>query len=127
MTAVRTTHLEESTMPLPSFTEFESASLAQGFDEVLERVWAPGQVVATHAHPFAVQALVVAGEFWLGCGGQTRHLRAGERFALDPGVPHDERYGPEGATFWAARRHPSAAAVEAQRSAGRDTRHEALR
>ena len=92
-------------MTQPSFAAFESAARAQGFDQVLERVWAPGQVVGTHTHPFAVQALVVAGEFWLGCKGQTRHLQAGDRFELELGEPHDERYGPQGATFWAARRH----------------------
>lgn len=88
----------------PSFAEFESAALAQGFDTVLEREWAPGTQVDTHRHPFAVQALVTRGELWLTCDGQTRHLRAGDRFSLDPEVAHAERYGAEGATFWVARR-----------------------
>nr|WP_316640578.1 hypothetical protein [uncultured Roseateles sp.] len=34
----------------------------------------------------------------------TRHLRAGDRFELDAEVPHDERYGIEGAMYWVARR-----------------------
>jgi hypothetical protein len=42
---------------------------------------------------------------WLDCGGETRHLRAGDEFALDDGAPHAERYGPEGATYWVARRN----------------------
>ena len=91
--------------PVPTFAEFEAAVKAQGFDEVLERAWGPDVVVSTHSHAFAVNAIVVAGELWLRCGEQTRHLQAGDRFELDRDQPHDERYGPQGATFWAARRH----------------------
>ena len=88
-----------------TFNEFEASVRAQGFDEVLERVWEPLTFIDTHTHPFAVKALVTRGEFWLGVGGETRHLRAGDTFELAPGVAHAERYGSEGATFWAARRH----------------------
>ena len=80
---------------MPSFDSFATESRAAGFEEVLE----------THTHPFSVQALVVQGEMWLTVGGSTQHLRPGERFALDQGVPHAERYGTEGATFWVARRY----------------------
>jgi quercetin dioxygenase-like cupin family protein len=52
-----------------------------------------------------VQALVVRGEFWLTVGEQTRHLRAGDAFELQRGIPHAERYGPQGATYWVARRN----------------------
>lgn len=88
-----------------SFSEFERAALAEGFDAVLERRWEPQVVLDTHTHPFAVKALVVQGELWLTCGDQTRHLRAGDRFALEREVPHAERYGADGATYWVARRH----------------------
>ena len=92
--------------PLPSFDDFAQALRAQGFDEVIERQWPSGQILPTHTHPFAVDALVVAGELWLGCGGGApRHLRAGDRFTLAAHQPHDERYGPDGATYWVARRH----------------------
>ncbi|HQR22139.1 MAG TPA: AraC family ligand binding domain-containing protein [Burkholderiaceae bacterium] len=87
-----------------NFAEFEAAARAQGYDEVLERRWAPGTVLAAHEHPFAVRALVVQGEMWLACGSETRHLVAGDEFTLDQGVPHAERYGAEGATYWVARR-----------------------
>lgn len=90
--------------PLPSFAAFEQASRAAGFDEVLERNWKPDTVIDTHTHGFAVDALVVAGEMWLDVGGDTRHLHAGDRFTLEREVPHAERYGPQGATFWVARR-----------------------
>lgn len=87
-----------------SFQEFEVDARAQGFDEVVERRWAPATVLEMHTHPFALKALVVEGEMWLTVGDEVRHLRAGDAFALDPEVPHAERYGPEGATYWVARR-----------------------
>lgn len=95
-----------TTMNTASLEAFRADALAAGFDEVLERVWAPGTVLGTHTHSFGVEAAVVQGEMWLTHGGRTRHLRAGDRFQLDADVPHAERYGPEGATFWVARRHP---------------------
>jgi len=92
-----------------TFEDFQSAALAAGFDEVLVRDWAPGQVLATHSHPFEVKALVVRGELALTCGGHTRRLTAGSGFELERDAPHAEHYGPEGATFWVARRHSSTA------------------
>ena len=87
-----------------SFSEFEAGAKAQGFDEVLERRWAPGQVVATHSHPFDANALVVEGEMWLQVGDQTQHIPAGGTFELARGTPHSERYGSDGAVYWVARR-----------------------
>ena len=98
----------ENTMPADTFESFQTAALAQGFDEVVVREWLPEQVVGTHAHPFSVQARVVRGEFWLHCGDATSHIPAGGGFELARDIPHDERYGPEGATFWVARRHAAA-------------------
>lgn len=91
-------------MQLPTFAEFETRARDQGFDEVLVREWTPGQVTGTHTHPFDVSALVVRGEVVLSCGGQDRALSAGQPFELTRDTPHSERYGPEGATFWVARR-----------------------
>lgn len=90
---------------LPTFEAFKSEALAQGFDEVLERQWKPGTAVATHTHPFAVSALVVQGEMWLESAGTEQHLAAGDRFTLDANVPHAERYGTDGTTYWVARRN----------------------
>lgn len=87
-----------------TFAEFEAEALAQGFDAVLERRWEPGTVLETHTHPFDAKALVVRGEMWLTVGNDTRHLKAGDTFALDRDVPHAERYGGDGATYWVARR-----------------------
>ena len=94
---------------LPDFVTFEALALAQGFDEVAERRWPALAELATHTHPFAVQALVVQGEMWLSVGAgesaNKRHLVRGDRFELAMHAPHAERYGAEGATYWVARRH----------------------
>lgn len=91
-----------------TFAEFEAQAKDRGFDEVLERQWKPLTVLDVHTHPFAVEALVVAGEMWLTVGDHTQHLRTGDTFELDREVPHAERYGSEGATYWVARRGASA-------------------
>lgn len=88
-----------------TFEAFESQARADGFDEVLARDWAPNTVLPTHGHPFAAKALVVAGEMWLTVGEQTRHLLPGATFTLERDQAHAERYGPEGATYWVARRN----------------------
>ncbi|WP_310567042.1 AraC family ligand binding domain-containing protein [Hydrogenophaga sp.] len=87
----------------PDFDTFKSAALAEGFDEVLERVWAPDTVLDTHTHPFAAKALVVQGEMWLTTGDTTQHLVPGDLFELEHSEPHSERYGAEGAIYWVAR------------------------
>lgn len=90
----------------PSFEAFRAEHLAQGFDEVLVREWAPGQVVGEHTHPFDVKARVVRGSLHLGCREGGRTLTAGDGFELKAHEPHTEHYGPDGATFWVARRTP---------------------
>ena len=92
-------------MNLPRFDEFKQTSLAAGFDEVVEREWAPHTVLDTHTHPFAVYAVVTRGEMWLTMNGHTQHLLPGSTFQLDRDVPHDERYGAEGAAYWVARKN----------------------
>jgi quercetin dioxygenase-like cupin family protein len=88
-----------------TFDTYRSERLAEGFDEVTERVWAPETTLDTHTHPFAVKARLVQGEMWLTVGGETRHLRPGDSFELNREVPHAERYGASGATYWVARMH----------------------
>ena len=87
-----------------SFPAFEQQARASGFDQVLQRQWPALHETGTHTHPFEVRAVVVQGEFWLTVGEQTRHLRAGDTFELQRDVAHAERYGPDGATYWVARR-----------------------
>jgi quercetin dioxygenase-like cupin family protein len=85
-------------------SDFKTVRLAEGFDEVTERVWAPNQVVPEHSHPFAVHALVTAGEMWLTIGDRAQHLVAGDEFHLAHDEVHAERYGADGATYLAARK-----------------------
>jgi quercetin dioxygenase-like cupin family protein len=92
-------------MNLPSFEEFKQTSLAAGFDEVIARDWAPHTVLDTHTHPFGVHAILTRGEMWLTINGHTQHLLPGSTFQLDRDVPHDERYGAEGAAYWVARKN----------------------
>lgn len=87
--------------PLPTFEQFQRDALARGFDEVLERRWAPGQVLERHTHPFDADALLVEGEMWL----DDRHIGPGGTFQLARGTPHTERYGAAGAVYWVARRN----------------------
>ncbi len=87
-----------------SIDEFKNSCLAAGFDEVIEREWPAHTELASHTHPFSVHALVTRGEMWLTIAGKTQHLLAGAVFSLDRDVPHQERYGPVGASYWAARK-----------------------
>jgi AraC-like ligand binding domain len=91
-------------MDTTRFDAFTAASRAAGFEDVAERRWDPGVEVPVHTHPFAVQALVVQGSIVLSCRGQQLELKPGDRFELAFEEPHAERYGPEGATYWVARR-----------------------
>lgn len=90
-------------MTLPAFEEFRATALERGAEEVLERRWAPGTVLAQHTHPFTADALVVEGEMWLEVGGREQHLVCGDRFHVDAGLAHSERYGVRGAVYWVAR------------------------
>ncbi len=94
-----------ATTTMPTFEEFTDAAKRQGADEVLVREWAANMETPLHDHPFDTRAMVVRGEFWLTVDGQTRHLRPGDTFEVDRGTRHAERYGPQGATFWAARKN----------------------
>lgn len=91
---------------MPAFDpdRFRTESLASGYTEVLERRWQPHQVVVEHSHPFDAHAIVTQGEMWLTVGERVDHLRPGDGFDLANGTPHSERYGPDGATYWVARR-----------------------
>ena len=94
-----------NTQPV-TFEAFREQAMAAGYDEALLREWAPNFANELHTHPFDTHALVARGEFWLTVAGRVTHLKAGDTFDVARGVEHSERYGSEGATFWAARRNP---------------------
>jgi uncharacterized RmlC-like cupin family protein len=86
--------------------QFRALMTAAGYDEVLERTWAPSTVLDTHTHPFEANALVVQGEMWLAIdGADPRRLLPGDTFHVQPGVPHAEKYSAQGATYWVARKN----------------------
>jgi len=95
-------------MDRPTFEAFSRDAKADGFDEVIERRWAPSTVLGSHTHSFSLRALIVEGEMWLTVGDEVRHLRPGDAFALERDLPHAEHYGEQGATYWVARRHAPA-------------------
>lgn len=86
--------------------QFRALMMAAGYQEAIERQWAPGTVLDTHTHPFEANALVVQGRMWLAVqGGAERLLQAGDTFHLGAEIPHTERYCAEqGATYWVARK-----------------------
>ena len=88
-----------------TFEAFRARQLQQGHDEILVREWAPDFANEPHTHPFDTEALVARGEFWLTLEGRTTHYRTGDTFKVARGVMHAERYGREGAVFWAARKN----------------------
>ena len=98
--------MNNGTLSGSTYDAFRAHPLLRGADEVLERHWAPDQVVEEHSHPFDADAVVSAGEMWLTRAGVTEHLRPGDTVRVPAGTPHSERYGPRGATYWVARRRP---------------------
>jgi RluA family pseudouridine synthase len=97
-------------VPAMTFEAFKQQALAEGFDEVLERAWEPHLVLDTHTHPFAIKARVIAGQMWLSSiaadgSHSKRYLTPGDEFTLNRDEPHAEQYGPEGATYWVARKN----------------------
>jgi tRNA pseudouridine32 synthase/23S rRNA pseudouridine746 synthase len=98
------------TEPKMTFEDFQKQALAEGFDEVLERSWEPHVMLDVHTHPFAVKARITAGQMWLSSTApdgshQKRYLTPGDEFALHRDEPHAEQYGPEGASYWVARKN----------------------
>jgi len=88
--------------------QFRSVMLAAGYDEVTERSWDANTKLDEHTHPFDANAIVVSGSFWLSVnGGETKQLSAGDTFHVVANTPHSEEYGPEGATYWVARKSES--------------------
>ena len=92
-------------MSTKTFEDFTIAARAAGFDEALERRWDPDTELGIHTHSFDAEALVTQGEMWLTCDGVTQHLTDGDTFTIAREVPHSERYGSHGATYWVARRN----------------------
>jgi quercetin dioxygenase-like cupin family protein len=89
---------------LMDLTTFEDALKRDGFQEILTAGFAAAHDLGDHAHPYALRALVIDGEFRITVDGKETVYRPGEIFALASGVQHTERTGPEGAKFLIGRK-----------------------
>jgi uncharacterized cupin superfamily protein len=85
--------------------QFEAALRRDGFDDVQRRSLPPGTIVAAHAHPFDVRALVLNGEITLTVEGIEYAYREGDIFVLPAGYAHAEAVGPTGVDYLVGRRH----------------------
>ena len=87
---------------------FETAIRRDGFADVERRNLPAGTIVAEHAHPFDVRALVLDGEIRLTVEGIEYSYREGDIFVLPAGYRHAEAVGPGGVDYLVGRRHAAA-------------------
>jgi quercetin dioxygenase-like cupin family protein len=90
--------------PHASLIEFTAQAMEDGFDEVVQKEWAADLVIEKHAHAFDVRVQVNRGEVNLSLATGIQKIEAGHTFYLARNTEHAEHYGPEGATFWVARK-----------------------
>jgi quercetin dioxygenase-like cupin family protein len=87
-----------------NFSDFTLQAMDDGFDEVVQKDWAPDLAIEQHTHPYDVRVQVSAGQVQLSMASGTQTYGAGQGFYLARNVEHSEQYGPEGAHFWVARK-----------------------
>ena len=87
-----------------NFNDFSAQAMDDGFDEIIQKEWAPNLVIEKHTHPFDARVQVATGlvKLELATGAQT--FEAGQSFFIPRGTEHAEQYGPNGATFWVTRK-----------------------
>lgn len=90
--------------PQPTLIEFTAQAMDDGFDEIIQKEWASDLVLETHTHPYDVRVQVSAGQVLLSLASGVQKFESGQGFFLARGVEHAEQYGPQGATFWVARK-----------------------
>jgi quercetin dioxygenase-like cupin family protein len=87
---------------------FKAELTSTGYQEVLEKTYAPNQFMEKHKHPFRARAVVTAGEMTISWGDTvSREYRVGDIFEIEAGDEHSEQYGPAGATYLVGRRFPT--------------------
>ena len=94
---------------------FEAALRRDGFD-IGHRTLAAGAVVAEHAHPFDVRALVLDGEITLTIAGEDYAFREGDIFVMPAGQRHAETVGARGVNYLVGRRRTSAPPADEPRT-----------
>jgi hypothetical protein len=62
--------------------EFTAQAMDDGFDEVVQKDWAPDLVVKNHTHPFDVRVQVNSGQVQLSLASGTQTYGAGQSFTL---------------------------------------------
>ena len=87
--------------------DFTESLRAGGFAEPVTVQRGAGIFLDTHAHPFEAKALILSGELSICTATEDRSYRTGEVFHLAAGMPHSERYGPEGVTYLVGRKQES--------------------
>ena len=89
-----------------SLTEFTAQAMDDGFDEILQKEWAPNLAIQKHTHPFDARVQVAAGLVKLELASGIQTFEAGQSFYIPRDTEHAEQYGEQGATFWVARKLP---------------------
>ena len=87
-----------------SLLEFTNQAMEDGFDEIIQREWAPMLELEKHVHPFDARVQVAAGQVTLTLANGAHTDVAGDCFYIARGTEHAEQYGANGATFWVARK-----------------------
>ena len=80
------------------------SKMDDGFDEIIQREWAPMLELEKHVHPFDARVQVAAGQVTLTLADSVQTYEAGDSFYIARGTEHAEQYGASGATFWVARK-----------------------
>lgn len=83
---------------------FSSQLKQEGFQELTTVTRAPNGFVDTHTHPFEAKALILASEILIQVQGGDALYQPGQVFHLPSGMPHTERYGPQGVTYLVGRK-----------------------
>lgn len=71
----------------------------EGFASVYEWSDGPGVVYGEHQHEGAVTIFVTEGALSLTISGETKELRAGDRFDIPALTPHSALVGPDGCQY----------------------------
>ena len=85
---------------------FEAQLAAEGFGTPELREIAAGTHNLSHAHPFEVKALMLAGELQLTFDGRTATYRTGDVFTMAAGCEHIEQFGAETTRYLVGRKQP---------------------
>ncbi len=87
-----------------NFNDFSAQAMDDGFDEIIQKDWAPNLVIEKHTHPFDARVQVASGQVTLTLASGSQSFATGQGFFIPRDTEHAEQYGPNGARFWVARK-----------------------